>query len=390
MRRRDPGPWCRVVRHVAVAAWIVLGVCGCPATHASTGDAAADARLDADTLTEVERSVVEFFRATCEAWASCPTGLEERAPSGYAHGPDQCMLEWGEPWIAYLRASLREGSYELDPLALARCMEVLATGECPSQQRVTRSWYYRAWCDHFDVFHPPAALPIGGYCGLGDVQCEDGLVCPPTLGCPHRCVVGRALGEACGVTEPCLSPWDCQRGRCVSVDTLEVGEGEACGGTLAPSGVVDRGCAAGLYCSRTEGRCLVVPRDGQSCPDGVCAAGSFCVEDVPGEPVCALGARQEGETCRVEPETDPCDRPRGQVCVEGACASVGRSEAAPCIAFCDDGLFCHWGTQRCTPSRPDFALSDGEICEGSYECQSRWCDQRTEPHVCRPIDTPCE
>lgn len=372
---------------------VLLATSGCSSTHPLIEDAGADTPTDADVLTEGDRSIIEFLTATCSAWASCPTGLSDGYDMVYAHGAEQCMTEWGDPFIEYLREDLRDGRLVIDTGELRRCMDVLATENCPSQRLATTDWWFRSQCDLSVVFRTRPGLELGAHCGLDEeLGCNDGLQCS-AVDCPLRCVDVIDLGDKCGVGVYCDPPWRCgSSGRCEIVPTREVGEGDECGYDGLPEG--DRGCARGLFCSRPpmSGRatCVQVPRAGQECPDGVCSVGSFCQMDAAGVARCAVGPLSLGEACSGEFDTDPCDRSGGLVCMEGRCVRAGLAEGEPCVARCNDGLYCSWTTQRCTSPREYFTVPDGAACEFSNDCLSHWCDRRTEPYTCRPRDTPCE
>jgi hypothetical protein len=140
--------------------------------------------------------------------------------------------------------------------------------------------------------------------------------------------------------ERCASPRDCAPG--LGCDELTY--------TCEPYATVDSSCATipcaeGLYCTPALA-CATQPAAGQACPDGVCAAGSTCV-DVDGL----------------------------MTCVAPHAATESCTDGAGCVA----GTYCDWDAGVCTAP-----LADGAECTDDFECEHLWCRSGTcaDPGFC--------
>lgn len=382
-----PGAFADWARAALIAGGLTSTLLGCASSHASPADAGVGV-LDGDEITANDRAVIDYVTAACEAWTRCPTGvLNAEVP--YLHGPTQCMREWGDLWIEEIRARLRRADMEIDHREHARCMAVFASGRCPAVRLQTDHWLSsQCWLGMAFRLRGP---DLGERCG-GDM-CGVAGSCVGPAEC-RTCVATPEVGEPCGYGGPQCRPGTvCWGDRCAVLPTREVGEGERCGLTGEDVGV-DHLCAPGLYCGEDEERswihrCRAVPMLGEPCDDGLCAPGTVCV---PGEwsNVCSSGPLREGQLCDSDSHEDACDHVNGLVCGDGICVRAGRGLGEPCILSCDEGLGCS-GRQRCEPLVPlPYDLPNGAPCERSDQCVSRWCDDQSEPRVCRPSETACE
>ncbi len=135
--------------------------------------------------------------------------------------------------------------------------------------------------------------------------------------------------------------------------------GEVCAvGVCAPS-CQDADCAAGTFCS--NGGCIPL------CTGVICDAGQIC-NDATGECTNPCG---EGQVPNAAGECVPADDcyqagcPRGEICVEGACAED------PCAAIdCGGNAFCRDG--QCVFSCAGIACPFGQACLDG-QCQDARC-----------------
>lgn len=360
-----------------------LAVCGCSNTHVPP-----DAPLDASASTEMDRLVVAYFTAQCEAAGHCPLGSSGVGRT-YAHGIEQCLRESAAD-IAYYQRELRDGRMRIRDDRLASCWAELRRG-CPDRG-LRGDPTHEDTCEPDWVFVSTDAPGLDEACDL-QLPCADGLICDfggDSCGwvCRPLIAAGRPCddGDRCG---PNLGLTHCREGVCPSVVRREGELGESCGRHPIWPDFELTTCRHGLACSRESQTCLELPDAGEDCMDGRCAAGSYCD---PARGSCRALPLEEGVACEARGSiADPCDRAHGVACVDGRCTRATGRLGEPCAGECEEG-YCGSITSRCEPFVTfDDGLADGAPCRVGVECISRRCDRNAMgEYVCTPVIPPCE
>lgn len=322
-------------------------------------------------LEQVPRELAE---AACQSARACLGDLLDLLEAS-ADCEAEAEADMEDVLLPLWQDAVAEGSVTYDPSAVGPCREAVA----------------EAGCDYFSNPELPAcervfegSAAVGQPCRT-DVECEPGLACDLSDGCPGACAARGGAGAACEQDDGCDFGMTCQSGGCAE----PAGEDEPCGGST------DAECRTGLLCLGEDrdaaGSCAdpataMTEGEGDACNPleaTLCQEGLSCVVDtvVPLAFHC-VATSSPGGPCR--PGTpDPC--PRGQACdadlsggdLDGTCqplpeageACLSTSLAAPCAAGlqCIDGLCV--ATQR-----------NGAGCTRSDQCRSGNC----EDGICAP------
>jgi hypothetical protein len=258
-----------------------------------------------------------------------------------------------------VQAGVAAGTVAYDGEAARECLDAFASASCDASAESAR-------------VDPPACAEAvrgtvadGGGCEA-NVECISG-DCMTTscqmACCPGTCattVADAAVGSSCAAA-PCVEGAYCDA--TMTCRTL-IGVDQACNGNFE--------CGYGLYCEQTSGPgvCRDAPNRGDSCPVGLCAdLGDRCDEgtmtcvalSAAGGPCTDLFSCQAQLVCGSA--TTTCIEPPavGQPCPDGACESAG---------WCDANMMC-------LADKPD-----GQMCTGSGECASDFCNIFATPSVC--------
>lgn len=412
----------RVWPYIALIALWALGGCsedgpasggGADALVQSDGGApedaqglATDGRPPSEDGAPPPASFAEITQALCPAYARiyCEARCGCQAAPGF---PEDCAREVEQLCEAQLMAldeGARAGQGQFVAEGVAPCIEALSRLAEACRPLPQDSFFAECALFHFaDERIAPAAE--GEPCTSG---CAVGLRC----GGQGRCVVPKALGEACEAPSDCQALLLCERGVCVAADHSDVGQScassEACSGdtgcllatrTVCSLPVSGGSCFNSDHCAPhewcdtegPEGVCRPGGADGEPCGDGVvCQEGLACAMETQrcapapqaGEP-CALGVYgpftcAPGLACLAQ------DRLCGELPGEGErCALAGMDSPS-----CAEGLGCVFevGEPTCEQRR-----GEGEACELDDTCaQGLFCDFRQNRCVAvAALGAPC-
>lgn len=236
------------------------------------------------------------------------------------------------------------------------------------------------------IWHGPVGK--GGTCTTinGSDNCKQGLVCDDDSACVDPCAKPDVpgLGEVCGPLLGCVDNAYCDTDLLTPVCVALPAAGQPCtddslcAETLfcnaekvctAPPGLgaecIDFQCAKDLYCDTTmnPGVCAAVPKLGEPCPLGLCAAPNVCIADVCAEPppqVCNSYGGLPQEDCKANQFT----------CNDGGCVPVG--------VLCDGENQCADGSDE-APINPNcnaactidqFTCDDGTCVDITLQCDN--------------------
>jgi len=188
------------------------------------------------------------------------------------------------------------------------------------------------------------------------------------------------------VASACLEAMRAPDGECVSL-VAEAPYQEACeenpwAGTQGDGAacVWDFECVEDAFCDGVN--CRSLPRQGEACPNQVCAAGLYCGFDS-GEMVC-LAPRSEGEDCSGSSECQEqlyCDGTcRAQLGGGATCHDHLECTSYECSAgSCGDGRYCtgDWDCDNACELSGDFCWSDSD-CPGSCSTSGGVCNNGSE------------
>ncbi len=342
------------MRSLLLAALSCTLVVGCPG-----GDDGDD--VDAATGVPLAEAADRYGRVYCERLLDCSAlGIALLSQT-------TCELAawtYRNDTLADLGGWVAAGTVRYDPVAMAGCLEDVASLACPALSSASLA-------DHGRCGAALAGqVTTGGACD-DSLECQAGLYCDTAAGCPGTCQPRVAATAACTDDAQCGPGLDCAGGTCQAFGQ----DGASCG----PS--AQAGCALGFQCDTgggTPGVCRPLSfaaGDGQRCAPGagtLCAAGLVCamVEDAPASYQCQPPAPAGGACFRAVPSACPA----GEVCVvpagddAGTCTAQG-TLGQPCLTGagvlfgCAAGLACDGTTSTCVALR-----DNGQACTAAAQC----------------------
>jgi hypothetical protein len=336
-------------------AWLLVLVIGCGVDHQGSGPYVA-----VDHISE------GYQAAECTHLVACHEMPDQATCLGSTVGSftlDRALVE-----------QALSGKLGYNGSLVADCFATLAASSCNPGALANRISINECVLGAFS-----GTIAEGGHC-TSDIQCLSDLCaeCDGELSCcPDGVCMGEpkttvppALGAPCQLDSHGRDP--CALGQyCASTCTAVKPIGAQCTST--------KQCGDGLQCdSLTTNQCAVPPlRDEPCTPNGYCGEeGTYCA---PGEDICrSVGL--VGDSCATghvcssyldcNLTTQLCElRPRtGEDCTQ--------------TARCNDlDTYCSIGDETCVTR-----VEDGELCMGSYQCLSQFCDTTAmrcaEPPLC--------
>jgi hypothetical protein len=207
----------------------------------------------------------------------------------------------------------------------------------------------------------------GAACAHG-LECEAGLYCEPT-NC--SCREPAEVGEPCLVAGQCAAGLTCFLGECAPLG----GQGDACGGGVAPECILGYICVTADEKAAQPGRCfsgddLFLRLEGDDCnaagdPPVLCQKGLSC--PVALFPKCVPTAPSGGACQLAFPDMCPAD----EYCSSGACEALpGPGE--PCAGGLVLKRQCSAYT-RCVSGTCRLLGDNGNTCVAPEECWSGVC-----------------
>jgi len=272
--------------------------------------------------------------------------------------------------IANIQFSQEAGTLTYDGSALPGCLEA----------------YQALPCDEVTIAFPEACkLALDGLASEGGdcthaLECEAGLYCAFDAACPGTCTAPLEEDAPCADGDVCAPGLTCFQGACAPLG----GEGDDCGGNVAPGCVLGFACFGDNPGMMTPGTCFsykdaFVLNEGQSCT--ALGTPSLCKEDL----YCAGGKcvpqAESGGPCQVAfPEMCP----PGEYCNAGTCSELpGPNEPCrlslnPLDSNCQAYL-------RCVNLSCRQVAEIGEPCTAAAECWSGACGPEGEcvPSACQ-------
>jgi hypothetical protein len=350
------------------------------------------------SIEEVERFLMDYRWAICEAMMSCGSALRwPDAATCVQFDPSA----WSSSHRPFTIHALEQGRLAFDPVAAQECLSSIQV--CADLVRSTGTLGTMAGRGRanpcFDVF-PPRCRAVEGDGCRGDGECGPALHCPDTGPCaPRTCLPARELGELCVPERPsesvsCVAPSAevADLGLCAASGGCSfarlgdaVGPGEACGeGELLEGVLTITPCADGLVCSRSDGRCVPLPAAGEPCVELACERPLWCNSGVCTHPE-VLEPVPVGSDCD-EASGWICNYQLGTTCLDGTCVRAGMAAGDPCDervgaprVWCQPPLSCDRATGTCAPDGDEV---DGSECIFHHECRSGCCARARVDEVC--------
>jgi len=206
--------------------------------------------------------------------------------------------------------------------------------------------------------------------------CTTDADCAPPLFCIiDACRQMGELGEKCGKTPDCKSPYVCTAGVCAQSAAPAAPSTPVKAGSTTPGApcATDPDCAPPLFCIKST--CRPLGKQGDTCAqDYDCTHPLVCAAGKCAQPAGGASAPAPGQKAAVECTVDADCKKKGtekRYCIVNTCkaARAAAGEACQYREDCQDGLLCVVGVCRASTA------GKGESCRSNDDC--------TRPLLCQ-------